>query len=63
MRDGPMSKNKIERDHAGALGPLGAGQKAVRDVLNRAVSDGDLIELPNPGQGGGHILDVPGSDQ
>jgi RecA-family ATPase len=58
--EGPMSRNRIEREHTGELGSLGAGQKAVRDVINRAVRDGDLVERDNTGRGGGKVIDLPG---
>lgn len=58
--EGPMSRNRIESDYAGELGPLGVGQKKVRDVINRAIPCGDLVERDNPGRGGGKVLEVPG---
>ena len=60
--EGPLSRNKIETRWAGELGRLGAGQKRVRGVLDRAVHSGDLVERPNSGKGGGHLLELPGAD-
>lgn len=56
---GAMSRTSIETNYAGVRGPLGAGQKKVREVIDRAVQSGDLVERPNPGRGGGTVVDVP----
>ena len=59
QNEGPLTATRIEKEYAGELGVLRAGQKKVRDVLNRAVRDGDLTRRPNPGKGGGQLLHLP----
>jgi len=57
---GPLTSNEIETKHAGLAGRLAAGQKTVRGVLQRAVADGLLEEVDNPGKGGGKALRLRG---
>ena len=57
--EGALTATRIEKEYAGDLGVLGAGQKKVRDVLTRAVRDGGLIKRVNTGKGGGHLLHRP----
>ena len=61
-REGPMTENHIATTYAGVLGPLGVGEKAVRDVCKSAVLRKDLVEGTNLGRGGGKVLDVPRED-
>ena len=59
QEEGPLTATRIEKEYAGELGVLGAGQKKVRDVLTRAVKNGDLTRQPNRGKGGGQLLHLP----
>lgn len=58
-REGPLTRNRIERDYAGASGVLAAGEKNVRAIISRAVAEGDLVEAQDPDSSRGRIISVP----
>jgi hypothetical protein len=60
LREGGLTANTIEREFAGRMGPLGAGQKDVRGVIQTALKRGDLEKETNLGRGGGRVLMLPG---
>lgn len=60
LREGGLTANTIEREFAGRMGPLGAGQKDVRGVIQTALKRGDLKKETNLGRGGGRVLMLPG---
>ena len=60
QREGGLTANTIEKDYAGRMGPLGAGEKDVRGVIQTALKRGDLEQERNLGRGGGRVLVLPG---
>ena len=57
-RHGRMTATAMRTEYGGATGVLGAGDKAIRASLKRAVEEGDLMEVPGP-DGRGQVLEVP----
>lgn len=57
-KHGRMSARAMRLEYGGATGVLGAGEKAIRASLKRAVEEGALLEVPGP-DGRGHVLEVP----
>jgi RecA-family ATPase len=55
-REGPMTRNRVEKEFAGKAGVLGAGLQTVRAVASRGVADGVLAEAPDPAGRGGKLL-------
>jgi len=57
-RHGPMSARHVRDNHSGQTGVLGAGDQSVRASINRALDEGQLIQVK--AEGGTHsLLDVP----
>jgi RecA-family ATPase len=59
-RHGPMSIRHIRDHYAGKSGLFQAGDRAVREALERAVKDRALISQPCPNGNGHHLHLVPG---
>lgn len=59
--EGPMTRNRIERDYAGTHGPLGAGLQTIRGVIATAVISGELTETDDPAGRGGRLLTPSGA--
>ena len=57
-RHGRMTATAMRTEYGGATGVLGAGDKAIRASLKRAVEEGDLVEVPGA-DGRGQVLEVP----
>lgn len=57
-RHGRMSARAMRTEYGGSTGVLGAGEKAIRGSLKRAVEEGDLMEVPAP-DGRSQLLELP----